>query len=108
MVERARQKVDKEAADAHKAHCRIVATIRRCAKWMASLQARDLWPEMFPGQSRARAPRRTPDVQELIYGQSPYGQSPAPALGPARVQELIHQAKERGQKVAGAGGEREG
>ena len=66
---------------------------------MASLQARDLRLEMLPGQSPPRAPRRTPDVQELIYGQSPYGQSPAPALGPARVQELIHQAKERGQKL---------
>jgi hypothetical protein len=33
-------------------------------------------------------------VQELIYGQSP-----APALGLARVQELIHQAKEHGQKL---------
>jgi hypothetical protein len=40
VAERARQKVDKEAADAHQAHCRIVVTIRWCAKWMASLQAR--------------------------------------------------------------------
>ena len=27
------------------------------------------------------------------------GQSPAPAPGPARVQELIHQAKEHGHKL---------
>jgi hypothetical protein len=35
--ERARQKVDKEAADAHGAHYRILTVIRRNAKWMASL-----------------------------------------------------------------------
>jgi hypothetical protein len=33
-------------------------------------------------------------MQGLIYGQSP-----TPALGPRRVQELIHHAKERGQKL---------
>jgi hypothetical protein len=37
VAERARRKVDKEAADAHEAHCLILAKIRRCAKWMASL-----------------------------------------------------------------------
>jgi hypothetical protein len=49
--------------------------IRQCAKWKASLQARNLRLEMLPGQS------------------------PAPAPGPARVQELINQAKEHGQKL---------
>ena len=29
--------LDKEAADAYEAHCRILAKIRQCAKWMASL-----------------------------------------------------------------------
>jgi hypothetical protein len=47
-AEWARRKADTEAADAHEAHCRILATIRRCAKWMASLQARDLRLEMLP------------------------------------------------------------
>ena len=71
--------LDKEAADAYEAHCRILAKIRQCAKWMASLQARNLRLEMLPGQSPARAGacRR---VQ-------------------ARVQEHIVQAKEQGQKL---------
>ena len=77
--ERARQKVDKEAADAHGAHCQILIMIRRSAMWMASLQARSLRLEMLPGQSPARAGacRR---VQ-------------------ARVQEHIVQAKEQGEKL---------
>ena len=71
--------LDKEAADAYEAHCRILAKIRQCAKWKASLQARNLRLEMLPGQSPARAGacRR---VQ-------------------ARVQEHIVQAKEQGQKL---------
>jgi hypothetical protein len=71
--------LDKEAADAYEAHCRILAKIRQCAKWMASLQARNLRLEMLPGQSPARAGacRR---VQ-------------------ARVQEHIVQAKEQGEKL---------
>jgi hypothetical protein len=79
VVERARQKVGKEAADAYEAHCRILAKIRRSAEWMASLQARSLRLEMLPGQSPARAGacRR---VQ-------------------ARVHEHIDQAKEQGQKL---------
>ena len=69
----------KEAADAYEAHCRILVKIRQCAKWKASLQARNLRLEMLPGQSPARAGacRR---VQ-------------------ARVQEHIAQAKEQGQKL---------
>jgi len=79
VAERARQKVDKEAADAHGAHCRILVTIRRSAKWMASLQARSLRLEMLPGQcpARAGACRR---VQ-------------------ARVKVHIDQAKEQAQKL---------
>ena len=71
--------LDKEAADAYEAHCRILAKIRQCAKWKASLQARNLRLEMLPGQSpvRAGACRR---VQ-------------------ARVQEHIVQAKEQGEKL---------
>ena len=71
--------LDKEAADAYEAHCRILAKIRQCAKWKASLQARNLRLEMLPGQSPARAGacRR---VQ-------------------ARVQEHIVQAKEQGEKL---------
>ena len=71
--------MDKEAADAYEAHCRILAKIRQCAKWMASLQARNLRLEMLPGQSPARAGacRR---VQ-------------------ARVQEHIVQANEQGEKL---------
>ena len=71
--------MDKEAADAYEAHCRILAKIRQCAKWKASLQARNLRLEMLPGQSPARAGacRR---VQ-------------------ARVQEHIVQAKEHGEKL---------
>ena len=77
--ERARQKVDKEAADAHGAHCQILIMIRRSAMWMASHQARNLRLEMLPGKSPARAGacRR---VQ-------------------ARVQEHIVQAKEQGEKL---------
>jgi hypothetical protein len=37
VAEWARRKADKEAADAHEAHCLILAKIRWCAKWMASL-----------------------------------------------------------------------
>ena len=36
-AERARRKADKEAADAHQAHCLIVAKCRRCAEWTAAL-----------------------------------------------------------------------
>ena len=71
--------LDKEAADAYEAHCRILAKIRQCAKWKASLQARNLRLEMLPGQSPARAGacRR---VQ-------------------ARVKVHIDQAKEQAQKL---------
>jgi hypothetical protein len=92
-AEWARRKADKEAADAHEAHCLILAKIRRCAKWMVSLQARNLRLEMLPGQSPSPAPGPA-RVQKLISAHSP-----APALGPARVQELINQAKEHGQKL---------
>ena len=71
--------LDKEAADAYEAHCRILAKIRQCAKWKASLQARNLRLEMLPGQSPARA-GACKRVQ-------------------ARVQEHIVQAKEQGQKL---------
>ena len=56
-----------------------MAKIRQCAKWKASLKARNLRLEMLPGQSPARAGacRR---VQ-------------------ARVQEHIVQAKEQGEKL---------
>ena len=47
----------------------------QCAKWTASLHARNLWLEMLPGRS------------------------PAPAPGPTRVQEFFHQAKEHGKKL---------
>jgi hypothetical protein len=49
-AERARRKADKEAADAHEAHCLILAKIRRCTEWTASLQARNLQLEMLPGR----------------------------------------------------------
>jgi hypothetical protein len=47
VEERARQKVDKEAADAHGAHCRILAMIRRCggvpSGWRRSRRAVSGW-----------------------------------------------------------------
>ena len=52
-----------------------MSKIRRCAKWTASLQARNFRLEMLPGRS------------------------PAPAPGPTRVQELLHQATEHGKKL---------
>ena len=73
VVERARQKVDKEAADAHQAHCRIVAKCRRCAEWTAALQARNLRLEMLPGRV-------------------------GPGAG-AGIRYFLHQAKEQAQKL---------
>jgi hypothetical protein len=32
-AKRARRKADNEAADAHEAHCLILAKIRRCTEW---------------------------------------------------------------------------
>jgi hypothetical protein len=75
VAEWARRKADKNAADAHEAHRLILSKIRRCAKWMVSLQARNLRLEMLPNQSPALAP------------------------GPTCVQELLHQAKEHGKKL---------
>jgi hypothetical protein len=60
-AEWARRKADKKAAGAYmyEAHCLILSKIRRCAKWTASLQARNLRLEMLPGRSPAPAPGPT-------------------------------------------------
>jgi hypothetical protein len=49
-AELARRKADKKATDAHEAHRLILSKIRRCAKWTASLHARNLRLEMLPGR----------------------------------------------------------
>ena len=57
----------------HLAHCRILAKIRQCAEWTASLHARNLRLEMLPGRV-------------------------GPGAG-AGIRYFLHQAKEQAQKL---------